>query len=342
MVKISEPNEKIVKVKPPKLLPSDPTTSQKKDKPIQLRLTKSIADQLRLYAEEHSMTITAVVENMVIQKFHDRKITRHFFNLDKPATILVPTTDTLLAMYTDKKINLLADIVETSTDGYKIRTFDKQAVLYNDFIDEFQIMDIHQVSNVFDVYDPKEEAYYSKKGLQEGEDKFLNHAGLIILATSLLNLETNVLDTLTLLIFVSSYAGILREAKIITKEEAIKIAKSVGNIQLADYILAIDNEIQDIQHIYDVRKNELDMTYTIKHLEDENKMLKEEIEAIKKKEPKQLEAQIETLKKEIKILKDGYNHVDEIMEDRVKDMFEAMMNSVKSKRTIDEVQEKQK
>lgn len=338
MVKISSPFNNI-KPYPERnsLELPDPATPQKKDKPIQMRLTKAIVDQLRLYAEEHGITVTTAVESIVTEKFYNKQIIRHFFNLESPSTILLPTSDTLFTLYATDNINMVADVVETSTDTFNIRTFDKQAILFDKFQEELQIMEIHQVSNMFDTYDLENECYYSTYGLNEGENPFLNHAGLIMATgENIFDKKANG-DPLTVLIFVSTYNGILREARIITKEEAIKLAENVGNSELKKYLLSIEDEVKKIQHIANVRTRELELMDKITQLQQENEQLKDELATSEAKGTEHLQQRLNELQEENQKMKGTLDHFDEIMASRIESVFDDMLNRAKSTRTVDEI-----
>ncbi len=303
---------------------TDPTTRQNKNMKIQLRLTPAIEQQLRQYAEVKGTTVTDAVETIVTQKFHNKKINRQYFNLQQPATLLVPKTVELLTHYDIEEINLLATITETSTDTYSISSFDKQADLFTKHPETFEVVTIQQGNNALDTYDYQEECYYNTYGLQQDQNKYLNHVGLIFLLLEGIT-EEGIPTNLRLPLFIHVYDTKIKEAKIISQAKAVALAKGSDNLELLDYLENIGDvvEFEGIDKLLTVNELLNSINYELQQEVNELKNSTAEAEA-----NQQLQQRLTELQEENRELKDELNNIDDLIKERLADTFKYAMEKI--------------
>lgn len=243
----------------------DPTKKQKY-KNISIRLTDNILNQLNLYAEQTEQSKTNIITELINKKFENKRITRDYFNLNKPTSLLIPTNNELTKQYIENKINLLVDVYEKQ-DKTTLQPFTKQELLYNNFEQDLQIITIKQINNSLDVWDNIEQCYYSIYNLQNPQNKTLNHLGLLFIDQQKTNNK--------LIVLVHCYKNKLCSARLINLSYAIDMAIKTDNKVLLDY-LENQNEVENIQFIYNQYKKEQEYKKTIQELQQQNKELKEQ------------------------------------------------------------------
>lgn len=304
----------------------DPTTRQNKNMKIQLRLTPSVEQQLRQYAEVRNTSVTEALETIVTQKFYNKKINRQYFNLENQATLLVPTNKAVLSHYAKHEINMVANITETTNETYNISLFDKQAELFTNHPEEFEVVTIHQVNNAYDTYNFNESCYYSTYNLLPDGNKFLNHIGFILLIHEETN-EDGLLSKLRLPIFIHTYDGAVKEARIITQPEAVTLAEKYDNREIVEFLENIDDVVK-FENIDDLMTvNEL-LNNSCYELQQEVNTLKNEKLLQQAEADQELQQLIQELQMENEELKDKLNNIDELISKRISDTFKYAMEKV--------------
>ena len=332
MVKITEPNtpkeaeatdiEPLLSRRKRKknYLNQDPTTSQTKNMRIQLRLTPAIEEQLKEYAEVKDTSVTDAVERIITQKFHNKKINRNYFNLRKPTNLLIPKNINLLKLYEENDINMVANVKEVTKNGYSIQLFDKQAELFSQYPNELEVVTIQQVNNEYDIYDEKEECFYSTYNLKAGEDKFLNHTGLIILTNEHTEDtdETHKITTKVILyLLVNIYDGELKEAKAINDNKAIELAEKSNNQLLKDFIEDTDNQVAKLDKISNIFTANQELIEIVNSLQEENITLKNAMAEKQAEADQQLQQRLQELQLENQELKDKLNNIEKVIDERI-------------------------
>lgn len=287
-----------------------------------VRLPESMLNTLKVYCKVHGKSINSVIEDYLTVKFNDKKIIRDRYDSKEETRILIPKETKLIKEYIDNKINLIVNVTESTDGTLKINQFDKQVSLFNNNPSGFQLINLRTTNNYLDKYDSKNECYYNEMFyhdiiidsdfdtfFEEETKKYKNHVGLIALehheistidhpfnSYKLINIEEDKLtvdtDTathITIFLLVHEYDNIIRTVRIISPEEALKLAEDVENTEIINYIKN-NLEVATIIDILTEYEKEAKLLKQINLLEElnlklteNNNNLKTELELLNKK-----------------------------------------------------------
>lgn len=277
----------------------DPTKKQKYNN-ISVRLPENILNQLNIYSQQTGQTKTNIITDLIKSKFENKRITRDYFILDKPTSLLIPTETELIKEYMEKEINLIVDIYKKQ-ENITLQPYTQQETIYKKYKQDLKIINIKQVNNTLDKWDNIEHYYYSLYHLENTQTRNLNHLGVLFI-----NLENT---NNKLIILVHCYKNNLCSAKIINIDTAKRLATETNNTILLNY-LEHQKEINKIYSIVENRDKQEKYKNMIQKLQQENRELKEQrynydtdiLQTLTDKN-KKLESQLQSYKQLESILK---------------------------------------
>ncbi len=317
--------------------------------PVNLRLETSIADQIKIYANEHDTTMTEVIKDIITEYYFNKKITRGSFKIKEPVNLIIPKSMELVKEYVENEVNIVSSIKKYD-DHTTINPLDPQNNLYNNSNSGYEIITVTQANNILDVYNEEDNCYSFMSEYEFYEDPVItedledevyknsSHRGLLIV---------NIKDTLTetinsLLIDVLTFGNELTHALIITPERATALARITGNMELISFI----KNIEDYSNIwelvsYDNTNKELtkenhEIKQVMSNLIDENESLKLENESLTEEiketflevKDNEYNTYVERIEKENKELKDKLKALELREKARVSNM-ESILNNIK-------------
>ena len=316
--------------------------------PVNLRLETSIADQIKIYANEHDTTMTEVIKDIITEYYFNKKITRGSFKIKEPVNLIIPKSMELVKEYVENEVNIVSSIKQYD-DHTTINPLDPQNNLYNNSSSGYEIITVTQANNILDVYNEEDNCYsfmseyvfyedpVITEDLEDEVYKNSSHRGLLIVTIK---------DTLTetinsLLIDVLTFGNELTRALIITPERAIELARITGNMELISFI----DKIEDYSNIwelvsYDNTNKELtnenhEIKQIMSNLIDENESLKLENESLTEEiketflevKDNEYNTYVELIEKENKKLKNELKTLELKEKARVSDM-EDILNKI--------------
>jgi len=282
------------------LNPSIVTTEETKKERINVRVSETMKNTLNTYTELNGITISNFIEEVLTEKFEGRKVNRDYYPINE-TYIALPNTVELIQDYIEAKTNLIVDKSEI-TNEFPINPQDKQYSLFKSKNSLLNIMSLFSSNNYLDQWDNKEKVYYStvrdhitleydvfKELEEEGteappENLLKNHLGLIVYPTLTVkeyNSETRSYEEkelevpLCYYLLIHEYNNRITKVQLISETKAIKLAMTVDNMELLEYL----NNIQDLQDFQQVRHSQDIIDYQNKiiyELEERNHDLKEE------------------------------------------------------------------
>ena len=317
--------------------------------PVNLRLETSIADQIKIYANEHDTTMTEVIKDIITEYYFNKKITRGSFKIKEPVNLIIPKSMELVKEYVENEVNIVSSIKQYD-DHTTINPLDPQSNLYNNSNSGYEIITVTQANNILDVYNEEDNCYSFMSEYEFYEDPVItedledevyknsSHRGLLIV---------NIKDTLTetinsLLIDVLTFGNELTHALIITPERATALARITGNLELISFI----KNIEDYSNIwelvsYDNTNKELtkenhEIKQIMSNLIDENESLKLENESLTEEiketflevKDNEYNTYVELIEKENKKLKNELKTLELKEKARVSDM-EDILNKIR-------------
>lgn len=317
--------------------------------PVNLRLETSIADQIKIYANEHDTTMTEVIKDIITEYYFNKKITRGSFKIKEPVNLIIPKSMELVKEYVENEVNIVSSIKQYD-DHTTINPLDPQNNLYNNSNSGYEIITVTQANNILDVYNEEDNCYSFMSEYEFYEDPVItedledeiyknsSHRGLLIVTIK---------DTLTetinsLLIDVLTFGNKLTHALIITPERAIELARITGNMELISFI----KNIEDYSNIwelvsYDNTNKELtkenhEIKQIMSNLIDENESLKLENESLTEEiketflevKDNEYNTYVELIEKENKKLKNELKTLELKEKARVSDM-EDILNKIR-------------
>lgn len=281
---------------------------QLKEVALSLKLTKNLSNQIRVYSKIHDKSMTNSIEQIVTKFFENKTLTRDYFTAKNDVNIAIPTEHTIIQKYITGGVNLIVNLEENEENEQTITPLDKQFKIINELPDEFfEIIELKNINNILDEYDPINECYYSNYNVGVNgkyTNKFLNHYGLIILEKNKHPIMENgklVIDhTLDYeLIGIHSYNNEIIEVKLMNTKQCYELATEVNNPMVLEYF----NNFIDYEFIENVKNETVDKWVMMEeiqktknqlnHLEYKNNELK--------KENEQLQHVINNLRKQKKI-----------------------------------------
>ena len=263
---------------------------------LNIRLEKSIVNQIEEYSKEHNTTKTEVIKDILINHYANKKINKGTFKLKEPVTLIIPHSKELLTEYIENEVNIITTV--KGNNNNEINALDPQQSLYN-LKGTYSLETITEANNLLDSYDEfggyysynmdTEQQYYEmfifhKTELIDEDDftdfPFVCHRGLMYC-----NIKNEDVITAVLIDLICMGNELVR-AVIIDKERALELARITNNYELISFIHQIDNYVTISELVrYDMTNQELikenlELKQVIKEIHNDYDNLKFEYDSI--------------------------------------------------------------
>lgn len=263
---------------------------------LNLRLETSISNQIELQAIQEDTTKTEIIKEILTDFYNHKTLTKGTFKLKRPVTLMIPKNEKLLNDYIEHGINIVSSLKLINHERY-INPLDPQTNLYE--TKNYDTITLTQTNNLLDKYDSEKKCYYgiytpeyvfeeeneeeTYYYSQKIEDLDLRvHKGLMFIS-----FENDIKNLKTILIKTVCIDNALIICNIINTEEALKLAKALGDPELIIYINQLD-EYNRVDELVGYNTNFENLLKQYRELErnfkvslQENLELKEEMGIIK-------------------------------------------------------------